>query len=135
MRQISCCLCSSFIGDPPYHSSSQVNPTQITVFKLYFCALLVFVYQLVGCHHQFPLTTCSNPYTINTKTNINTNTDFIMSKKSIISCVNELGFPFKTLDPFLFCVYHKDAYPAGDEKMQTPRRGNGADFNPNSPYR
>ena len=58
-----------------------------------------------------------------------------MSKNSIVSCVNELGFPFKTLDPFLFCVYHKDAYPAGNENMHAPRKGNGADFNPNSPYR
>jgi hypothetical protein len=24
-----------------------------------------------------------------------------------------LAFPFDTLDPFLFCVYHKDEYPAG----------------------
>lgn len=55
--------------------------------------------------------------------------------KSIISCIEPLSFPLKTLDPFLFCVYHKDAYPAGDEKMQAPRRGNGADFDPKSPYR
>mmetsp|Transcript_10479 Transcript_10479/g.17232 ORF Transcript_10479/g.17232 Transcript_10479/m.17232 type:complete len:380 (+) Transcript_10479:56-1195(+) len=58
-----------------------------------------------------------------------------MSKNGIVSCVNELGFPFKTLDPFLFCVYHKDAYPAGNTKMQAPRKGNGADFNPHSAYR
>jgi hypothetical protein len=39
----------------------------------------------------------------------------------LTSCVKEiepLGFPFKTLDPFLFCVYHVDDYPAGDEMMQ-----------------
>eukprot|EP00455_Lapot_gusevi_P037431 TRINITY_DN4186_c0_g2_i1.p1 TRINITY_DN4186_c0_g2~~TRINITY_DN4186_c0_g2_i1.p1 ORF type:complete len:395 (+),score=56.92 TRINITY_DN4186_c0_g2_i1:133-1185(+) len=46
-----------------------------------------------------------------------------------------LGFPFPTPDPFLFCVYHKDDYPAGDEYMQAPRRGNGADFNSKAPYR
>ena len=28
-----------------------------------------------------------------------------------------LGFPWATADPFLFCVHHDDAYPAGDEKM------------------
>ena len=56
--------------------------------------------------------------------------------KSVISCIEPLSSaPFNTLDPFLFCVYHKDAYPAGDEKMQAPRKGNGADFNPNAPYR
>jgi hypothetical protein len=55
--------------------------------------------------------------------------------KSVISCVEPFSFPFKTLDPFIFCVYHKDHYPAGDDKMQAPRRGNGADFNPTAPYR
>ena len=28
-----------------------------------------------------------------------------------------LGFPWPTLDPFLFCVHHDDAYPAGNEQM------------------
>jgi redox-sensitive bicupin YhaK (pirin superfamily) len=28
-----------------------------------------------------------------------------------------LGFPWTTLDPFLFCVHHVDAYPAGNEQM------------------
>ncbi|MBN1208764.1 MAG: pirin family protein [Myxococcaceae bacterium] len=28
-----------------------------------------------------------------------------------------LGFPWHTPDPFLFCVYHDDRYPAGNEKM------------------
>ena len=25
-----------------------------------------------------------------------------------------LGFPWETPDPFLFCVHHDDAYPAGN---------------------
>ena len=54
---------------------------------------------------------------------------------SCIRATDSLSFPFKTPDPFLFCVYHKDAYPAGDEKMQAPRTGNGADFDPSAPYR
>ena len=29
----------------------------------------------------------------------------------------ELGFPWRTQDPFLFCVHHDDAYPAGNEQM------------------
>jgi redox-sensitive bicupin YhaK (pirin superfamily) len=29
----------------------------------------------------------------------------------------ELGFPWHTQDPFLFCVHHDDAYPAGNEQM------------------
>ncbi|HET7505476.1 MAG TPA: pirin family protein [Kofleriaceae bacterium] len=28
-----------------------------------------------------------------------------------------LGFPWQTQDPFLFCVHHDDAYPAGNEHM------------------
>jgi redox-sensitive bicupin YhaK (pirin superfamily) len=28
-----------------------------------------------------------------------------------------LGFPWQTIDPFLFCVHHDDAYPAGNEKL------------------
>ena len=28
-----------------------------------------------------------------------------------------LGFPWQTIDPFLFCVYHDDKYPAGNDDM------------------
>jgi len=28
-----------------------------------------------------------------------------------------LGFPWETQDPFLFCAYHKDDYPAGNPQM------------------
>ncbi|MCC6899831.1 MAG: pirin family protein [Polyangiaceae bacterium] len=28
-----------------------------------------------------------------------------------------LGFPWVTVDPFLFCVHHLDAYPAGNERF------------------
>ena len=28
-----------------------------------------------------------------------------------------LGFPWETADPFLFCVHHDDAYPAGNDRM------------------
>jgi len=28
-----------------------------------------------------------------------------------------LGFPWETADPFLFCVHHDDAYPAGDDRL------------------
>jgi redox-sensitive bicupin YhaK (pirin superfamily) len=35
----------------------------------------------------------------------------------VVLRVSPLGFPWKTSDPFLFCVYHEDAYPAGDERM------------------
>lgn len=55
--------------------------------------------------------------------------------KSLISCVEPLSFPFKCMDPFLFCVYHRDMYPPGDKNMQAPHPGDGSDFNPNSAYR
>src|ERR1700709_2640409 len=29
----------------------------------------------------------------------------------------ELGFVWPTVDPFLFCVHHNDAYPAGSEAL------------------
>ena len=54
---------------------------------------------------------------------------------SVVKSVEKLGFPFKTLDPFLFAVYHLDDYPAGDAKMQAPRQGDGADFDPSQSYR
>src|SRR5688500_9313261 len=28
-----------------------------------------------------------------------------------------LGMPWQTFDPFLFCVHHDDAYPAGNEQL------------------
>ena len=35
----------------------------------------------------------------------------------IILETRPLGFPWETADPFLFCVHHVDAYPAGDERL------------------
>ncbi len=37
-------------------------------------------------------------------------------KNSILS-IRPLGFPWETEDPFLFCAYHRDDYPAGAENM------------------
>lgn len=36
---------------------------------------------------------------------------------SAILAISPLGFPWKTQDPFLFCVYHADDYPKGNDKM------------------
>jgi quercetin 2,3-dioxygenase len=36
---------------------------------------------------------------------------------STIKRVMELGFQWDTLDPFLFCVHHEDAFPKGNENM------------------
>lgn len=39
-----------------------------------------------------------------------------MYNKVIIN-ISELGFMWHTIDPFIFCVHHSDAYPAGNEEM------------------
>ncbi|HYW58871.1 MAG TPA: pirin family protein [Polaromonas sp.] len=31
--------------------------------------------------------------------------------------IKPLGFPWETVDPFLFCAYHDDAYPQSNEQM------------------
>ena len=36
------------------------------------------------------------------------------SRLSSIIAIQPLGMPWATLDPFLFCVHHDDAYPAGN---------------------
>lgn len=36
---------------------------------------------------------------------------------SPVLTVQPLTMPWPTLDPFLFCVFHQDAYPEGDEQM------------------
>lgn len=55
-----------------------------------------------------------------------------MNKNKIID-IKPLGFPWKTEDPFLFCAYHKDAYPKGNENMgpatSLEGRDIGQDFN------
>jgi redox-sensitive bicupin YhaK (pirin superfamily) len=39
-----------------------------------------------------------------------------MTKPAVLGTF-ALGFPWKTLDPFLFCVHHDDAYPAGNARL------------------
>jgi redox-sensitive bicupin YhaK (pirin superfamily) len=36
---------------------------------------------------------------------------------SPVKHIRPLGFPWETTDPFLFCAYHNDQYPAGNEQM------------------
>ncbi len=39
-----------------------------------------------------------------------------MSASPILQ-IKPLGFPWETVDPFLFCAYHDDAYPQGNGQM------------------
>src|SRR5262245_3501557 len=36
---------------------------------------------------------------------------------SPVIAIKPLGFPWATVDPFLFCVHHDDAYPAGNDRL------------------
>jgi redox-sensitive bicupin YhaK (pirin superfamily) len=36
---------------------------------------------------------------------------------SVVLETMPLGFPWQTVDPFLFCVHHDDAYPNGNEQL------------------
>jgi len=51
----------------------------------------------------------------------------------------QLGFPWETQDPFLFCVYHLDHYPKGNEDMGPAEslegRNLGNDFAPKDGWR
>jgi redox-sensitive bicupin YhaK (pirin superfamily) len=55
-----------------------------------------------------------------------------MSTPSPIVRIEALGFPWKTIDPFLFCAYHDDAYPRANAQMgpEAPLAGRdlGQDF-------
>ena len=41
----------------------------------------------------------------------------ITSATDTIVAIHPLGFPWPTVDPFLFCAYHDDAYPAANPDM------------------
>jgi quercetin 2,3-dioxygenase len=42
--------------------------------------------------------------------------------------IQPLGFPWITRDPFLFCVFHEDDYPAGDDRMAPVASLDGRDL-------
>lgn len=39
-----------------------------------------------------------------------------MSDDPVLGVI-ELGMPWQTFDPFLFCVHHRDAYPRGNDRL------------------
>ncbi len=44
-------------------------------------------------------------------------TDPAVTTLDPVLALHPLGVPWETADPFLFCVHHDDAYPAGDERL------------------
>ena len=52
--------------------------------------------------------------------------------RNIVTTVEPLDFPWKAFDPFLFCVHHQEAYPAGNDQLgpaaSLAGRNLGADF-------
>jgi redox-sensitive bicupin YhaK (pirin superfamily) len=40
-----------------------------------------------------------------------------MNNNDVLLAVTPLGLPWETSDPFLFCMYHKDAYPRGNDRL------------------
>ena len=40
-----------------------------------------------------------------------------MSSEKVLNISPIRGVPWQTFDPFLFCVYHQDQYPAGNERL------------------
>ena len=58
----------------------------------------------------------------------------ISHSPSPIVQIRPLGFPWVTMDPFLFCAYHDDAYPEGNAHLgpqaSLAGRAMGQDFSP-----
>jgi redox-sensitive bicupin YhaK (pirin superfamily) len=48
--------------------------------------------------------------------------------EEIVRRIEPLGFPWKTADPFLFCVHHDDHYPAGNERLGPAASLDGRDL-------
>ena len=59
----------------------------------------------------------ARPNERNTEVSSNNSSSHIEEGRSPVLQVSPLGFPWQTIDPFLFCVYHDDAYPKANGQM------------------
>jgi redox-sensitive bicupin YhaK (pirin superfamily) len=59
--------------------------------------------------------------------------------ETLVESVTALSFPWQTSDPFLFCAYHNDPYPAGNPSLgpaaSLAGRQIGQDFDPGNGWR
>ena len=62
-----------------------------------------------------------------------------MSDTTAVKLVRALGFPWATQDPFIFCAYHFDRYPKGNDQLGPDAslggRAIGQDFDPSHDWR
>jgi redox-sensitive bicupin YhaK (pirin superfamily) len=67
-----------------------------------------------------------------------TDISYHMNTKAILT-TSPLGFAWETIDPFLFCVHHLDAFPAGNDELgpaaSLQGRNLGQDFTPKDGWR
>ena len=109
------------------------QPNQRYIYNIIYSKLLLLA-TLCACHITRHCSLKSIP-SISCASLRRAQTNMASNSNNVISSIEPMSSLFKTLDPFLFCAYHTDNYPAGDSQMRAPRRGNGADFDPNAPYR
>jgi redox-sensitive bicupin YhaK (pirin superfamily) len=62
-----------------------------------------------------------------------------MQTNNSIKLIRALGFPWSTQDPFIFCAYHLDHYPNGNDQLGPDAslggRAIGQDFDPSRDWR
>ena len=63
------------------------------------------------------LATATSGAVLAAKTGFAMDTNSTDSSQPKVKRIKPLGFQWETMDPFLFCVHHEDAYPSGNSEM------------------